>query len=286
MNIHENMLFRWVGYDIEMGIEKAKLPAPKRPLLAIKPTLSKKERETYLHLLWDALQPNKGLRVSQYNGQDMVGSHYPAVQPRHCLFFTEQAAGDADDHWRHYGRMGFGFSKRAIFRLGGSPVIYTGGKGSILEKSIDTLRQHLRESQANSSTVEAFEVFARFVKVTRMPFVDEERGKKKADAKAASKRVSMSKSDSMAYPEERRIRFLAEREWRLLENPSQKTRWMRCPDGWLWFRPVLGHDLQLVILPDNQTLAMAIACDEIRTQLIAPNRPPVQLITADALKKI
>jgi len=286
MYLHENMLFRWVGYDVEMGTDKAELSAPKRPLIPAKTELSDEQREQYLDRLRDAFNPSKGLRVSGYHCQDKVGAYHAAVAPRHCLFFTEQAAGDAKDHWRRYGRMGFGFSKRAIFNHGGSPVIYTGGKDSILEESIDTLRRHLVESEADSTVADAFEVFARFVKVTRMPPGDVSTGKTQPRTNRGSKGTTRRKMDPMTYPTEQRIRFLAEREWRLLENPSQKRRWRRYSDGWLWFRPELGRELQLVILPDNRTLRMAIACDTIRKSLVLPNRPPVQLITADALKKI
>lgn len=286
MNLHENMLFRWVGYDVEMGDEKASLPAPKRPLIGIKAELSDVQRQRYLDRLRDVFDPSKGLRVSQYHCQDRVGTHQVVVEPRHCLFFTEQAAGDAEDHWRRYGRMGFGFSKRAIFNHGGSPVIYTGGRDSILEKAIDTLRQHLVESKAEAAVADAFEIFARFVKVTRMPPGNESDARTKPRENGTNKRAPRHKPDPMAFPTEQRIRFLAEREWRLLANVSRKRQWKRCPDGWLWFRPELGRELQLVILPDNRTLSMAIDCPKIRQALIAKNRPPVQLITADAMKKL
>lgn len=286
MKLHENMLFRWVGYDVEMGEEHANRTAPKRPLLPIKAELTDKQRECYLDRLRDAFIPEKGLRVSGYNAQDKVGSVNPAAEPMPCLFFTEQAAGDAEGHWRRYGRMGFGFSKRAIFNQGGSPVIYTGGKDSNLEKSIDMLRRHFRETQMDSRMADALEVFARYVKVTRMPDREPPRkqfsSKQEGEAKPAARR----KPDPMAYPVEQNIRYLAEREWRLLANLSQKSRWKRCANGWLWFRPELGKELQLVILPDNRTLAMAIDCDVIRKNLVLPHRPPIQLITADALKKV
>ena len=286
MKIHENMLFRWVGYDIEMGAEYAKLPAPKRPKIPINSKITDPQREKYLDWLRDAFDPAKGLRVSQYHSQDKVGKHHEATEPRNCLFFTEQAASDAEQHWQRYGRMGFGFSKRAIFNRGGSPVIYTGGKDSTLEKSIDVLRRYLIESEANRPITDAFEVFARFVKVTRMPRDEVIRGRRNTKGDTNGKVAARRKPDPMDFPTEQRIRFLAEREWRLLENIKQKDLWKQCSDGWLWYRPQLGHELQLVILPDNRTLSMAIECSKIREALIVKNRPPVQLITADAIKKI
>jgi hypothetical protein len=95
MHLHENMLFRWVGYDVEMGYDKAKLTAPKRPLIAIKTELTDEQRKHYLDRLRDAFNPNKGLRASEYHCQDKVGKHAAAAEPKPCLFFTEQAAGDA-----------------------------------------------------------------------------------------------------------------------------------------------------------------------------------------------
>jgi hypothetical protein len=286
MKIHENMLFRWVGYDIEMGDEYAKLTAPKRPLIPLKNDLSDEQREIYLDRLRDAFDPDKVLRVSRFDCQDKVGKQNVATDPRDCLFFTEQAAGDAEGHFRRYGRMGFGFSKRAIFNQGGSPVIYTGGKHAILEKSIDILRKHLSISNAGKDVADALEVFARYVKVSRMPESDDVGKKPSLNEKRERIRSKRQEIDSMAYPMEKRIRFLAEREWRLVHNPSQRRRWVHCSADWLWYRPELGRELQVVILPDNRTLSMAIDCDKIRKSLISKSRPPVQLITADALKKI
>ena len=60
MHLHENMLFRWVGYDVEMGDDKAALPAPKRPLIAVKTELSDEQRECYLDRLRDVFDPHKG----------------------------------------------------------------------------------------------------------------------------------------------------------------------------------------------------------------------------------
>ncbi len=286
MNLHENMLFRWVGYDIEMGEDQAKRAAPRRQQLPLKSELTDEQRKSYLDRLRDALLPHKGLRVSRYDRIDKVGAFDPVHEPRPCLFFTEQAASDTEGHWRRYGRMGFGFSKRAIFNHGGMPVIYTGGKESNLEQSIDILRRHYKETDTNRAVGNALEILARHIKVTRMSQEDRSANKKSSEGKTKGKSKTRRKPDPMGYPAEQNIRFLAEREWRLLQNPAKKRQWQCCEDGWLWFKPDLGKELQLVILPDNRTLAMAIDDDLIRKNLILPNRPPVQLISADALKKL
>lgn len=39
MNIHDSMLFRWIGYDLEKPNFKDE-PAPRRPKLTLKPSLT------------------------------------------------------------------------------------------------------------------------------------------------------------------------------------------------------------------------------------------------------
>jgi hypothetical protein len=287
MDLNETMLFRWTGYDVEMGTERASKSAPKRSPIPLRPALSHQQREWYVQRLRDAFDPAKGIRVAPYSPHDRVGAMTPVAAPRHALFFTEQTASGSESHWRSYGRMGFGFSKRALFKCGAAPVIYTGGKDSQIEEAIDRLRKHLDSDSRNtrSAAADALELLARHVKVTRLPDKEQNRKPTPKD-QSRPKMASRGAVDPTAYPIEQRIRFLAEREWRLIENPKAKRRWHRCENKHLWFRPELGKDLQIVILPDNQTLAMAIDCDAIRDQLISTSRPPVQLLSADVLRKL
>lgn len=271
-----------------MGHEEAKKPAPKRRLIDPIAPLSDTARMRYLSILKDAFDRSKGLRVSRFSDDDRVGkgSHLAEIMP--CLFFTEQAAGDSTSHWRRYGRLGFGMTKRAIFNHGGAPVIYTGGTRHQVEQSIDVLRKHfdnLPQSET-SKCREAIEFLARMVKVTRMPPSGKTPvgGGKRATASTLERRKT--KINPMCYPSERPIRFLMEREWRLVANTRTTKRWRVCAEGHTWFTPSLGTELQLVILPDNKTLHMAIECDEIRKSLISKDRPPVQLLTAEALHKL
>lgn len=285
MKLNDNMLFRWMGYRIEKPDEADK-PAPKRKSLTLRSSLSDEQRQSYLDLLIAALDSARGLRVSEYSKVDQVGQEAPLFKPRHCLFFTEQAATSSDEHWRLYGRLGMGFSKRAIFKRGGCPVIYTSGRNDQVEKAVHAMRKHFETVDAtHHKALEALELIARLVKSTHLP--PQPRKPKDDEDTHAVRRVHGSKSPNpTAYPLEKSIPFLAEREWRLIAPRRPRDAWHQDGAGHVWYRPKLGTELQLVILPDNETLARAIECPEIRQQLIAKDRPPVQLITAEVLFKV
>ncbi len=290
MTLNETMLFRWVGYEIEL--EKLKgLAAPSWKKLPLVPELDPDKRRRYLGLLRDALDPSKGLRVSGYDAIDQVGRVKPLVNPQPCLFLTEQAASGSADHWRLYGRMGFGFSKRAIFREGGRPVIYSGGKRDALQHAVEILRKHLN-SNGSLTVNQALELLVRFIKSTTIPKLTPSDAEAAEKPKAGKIRPiqgqvpSLKDAKPLAFPSEKKIAFLQEREWRLPKPLKPARAWHQDGEGYCWFRPQIGHDLQMVVLPDNETLHMAIACDFIRARLLASNRPPLQLITAELLRKV
>ncbi len=90
----------------------------------------------------------------------------------------------------------------------------------------------------------------------------------------------------MEFSSEKKIAFLQEREWRLPKPIKPSRAWNQDSEGYFWFRPRIGHDLQMVVLPDNETLHLVVGCDFIRPKLLAPDRPPLQLITAELLRKV
>lgn len=287
MNLHETMLFRWMGYWIE-DEESAALLANQRPLLPKRSPLDDAQREKYLSLLRRALDPDLGMDVSEYSELDRVGKASPITKPLPCLFFTEQAAVSSSEHWRKYGRMGLGFSKRAVFRRGGRPVIYTGGPNDPVQKAVATLRKHFefQDGAKGRRERDALEYLVRLMKCTHQP-----RGtaSPKEPQKKSARKPSRGPAEPprpMQFPKEKRIDFLHEREWRLIMPAKLNAPWHRDEQDRVRFRPGIGTELQLVILPDNETLKMAIDCDEIRPRLIQPNRPPLQLITSELLNRI
>ena len=288
MKLNDSMLFRWMGYRIERPHDADKL-APKKKPLTLRSRLSDDQLEQYLDILRDALDPNRGLMVSEYSEVDQVGSEGPFLAPRPCLFFTEQAATSSDDHWRLYGRLGMGFSKRAFFNDTATTEIYTSGRNDQVEKAVRAMRRHFVSVDAkHHKAIEALELIARLIKSTHLP--PNKKGSKigqSTNPEDESGRSHTRKiANPMAYPLEKSIPFLAEREWRLLSPAKTKGFWNRDSSGQTWYRPKLGTELQLVVLPDNETLAHAIGCPIIRNNLISKNRPPVQLITAEVLFKV
>ena len=290
------MLFRWMGYDIEKPDLKDQ-PAPRREKLTVKPKLTDDQVTLYLNRLRDALNPKIGLKVSAYSDADAVGKIPPIIEhPKPCLFFTEQAAGDPEEHWRLYGRLGFGFSKRFIFKCGGRPVIYTGGSKDPVLTSIGYLRQTLSKRFKDGHKIRAeFETLARFIKCTTLTREKEDQAKQKqagpeAKSKAAQKKAKVTPEASelinpLEFPEAQPIRFLREREWRLLHRKSDAQLWRMAADGSTWFTPEAGKELQLIIVPCNLILHEAYEDKKIREKLTGRSGITAQLISAQALRK-
>ena len=296
MTIHDSMLFRWMGYDIEKP-ELARQPAPLRKKLTVKPKLTDDQVKVYLNRLRDALNPKIGLKVSAYSEADAVGKIPPIINPKPCLFFTEQAAGDPEEHWRLYGRLGFGFSKRFVFNCGGRPVIYAGGSKDPVLTSIGYLRQTLSKKFKDRHKIRAeFETLARFIKCTTLTRETEVLAKQKqaepeAKSKTAQKKTKVGSETSelinpLEFPEAQPIRFLREREWRLLHRDSDKQRWRVAADGSTWFIPEAGKELQLIIVPCNLILHEAYEDKKIREKLTVRSGITAQLISAQALRKL
>ena len=292
MNIHDSMLFRWMGYDIEKPEFKNE-PAPRRPKLTVKPNLTDGQIDDYLNRLRDALNPAIGLKVSKYSEADAVGKIAPITTPKACLFFTEQAAGDPEEHWRLYGRLGFGFSKRFIFNCGGRPVIYAGGGKDPVLSAVSALRKALLKSKSQKVRQE-LETLARFIKCTAMsrePASKSEQTQAKPATKAGTKeakpkRVVNEHIDMKEFPEAQPIRFLREREWRLLYRENDTQRWRVDAKGDSWFVPEPGKELQLIIVPCNLILHAAYEDDKIRDKLRGRSGITAQLISAQALRRL
>lgn len=295
MTIHDSMLFRWMGYDIEKP-ELKDQPAPRREKLTVKPKLTDDHVKVYLNRLRDALNPKIGLKVSAYSVADAVGKISPIIEnPKPCLFFTEQAAGDPEEHWRLYGRLGFGFSKRFIFNCGGRPVIYAGGGKDPVLSAISVLRKALLKSKSQKVRQE-LETLARFIKCTALS--REQAGKAgrgktkpaektKAEAKEAKPKPVVNELISInEFPEAQPIRFLREREWRLLKREKDTQYWHGDSDEDTWFTPEAGKELQLIIVPCNLLLQRAYEDPEIRNNLTGRSRITAQLISAQALRKL
>lgn len=288
MNIHESMLFRWTGYELEKpGF--ADQPAPRRKKLTIEPRLTDQQVEEYLKRLGDALDPRVGLRVSAYSQADAVGATAPVTEPKPCLFFTEQAAGDSEPHWRLYGRLGFGFPKGFIFRNGGRPLIYTGSKNDPVLKSIARLRTLLRQSK-DQSACDAVETLARFVKHTAMPPEPNDgadpvgRRAGRSARSGTKRRAAKPKPSPGEFPRHRRIRFLQEREWRLLKGSSQL--WRVDEQRTTWFVPEAGKDLQVIIVPSNLIRRLAYEDRRIRGNLTGKTGITAELITIEASRRL
>ena len=295
MNINDSMLFRWTGYGIEKP-EFAHLPAPQRKTLSVEPKLNHKQVDTFLGYLHDALNPKRGLRATVYSAEcDKVGRTEPATTPQPCLFFTEQAAGTSEDHWRLYGRLGFGFAKRFIFNLGGRPLIYTSGSNDPVVSAVTSLRKAVAAMNGKKAEAAAkhLELLARFIKTTTLPRLPalervktkSEGSKTKVIQKAGAKLDETVPNDS--FTDHNPIRFMAEREWRLPVLEKHMEHWEEdaLKNCW-WFKPEVGKELQVVVVPNNHIFSKAHGCSDLRKLMVGKSGIAVQLLSAQTLRKL
>jgi len=111
--------------------------------------------------------------------------------------------------------------------------------------------------------------------------------KTKAGAKAAKPKPVVNEKISMKeFREDQPIRFLREREWRLLHRKSDAQLWRVAADGSTWFTPEAGRELQLIIMPCNLILHEAYEDKKIRKNLTGSSGITAQLISAQALRKL
>jgi hypothetical protein len=135
-------------------------------------------------------------------------------------------------------------------------------------------------------------MLTRFIKSTSLPPMERlESGtgisKGKVGAKPTAKGTpARSVMEQCEFPEHKPIRFLREREWRLLGQEAPAEGWHRDADGHLWFAPEAGKELQLVIVPCNLLLQQAYDDPLIRKGLTGKSGITAQLISAQVLRKL
>ena len=300
MNRDEALLFRWVGKHIEgsrLNRTSAKCPR-----------LRDAHRDRYLENLEDVLDAKRGL-YAKIPGEDFLGNgeHLRVIRP--CLCFTELRLGESTSHWHQYGRMAFGFSKATVAQWGGGPVAYLGGgQRDPSVKRLELLHRHLLANPAAGSEEqrisEAFEYLWHFFKRMRhapSPKVGKRKGQAahlEADEQSDIRRKTKPRTrvppearaaQLAAFQKWKRLPNLDEHEWRLVYS-AQQRRWQpiatgeRVETAWFNIRP--GHELLAVVLPDNRTVQRALGSPRLREQLLGSNRPPVQLLSLEAVMRL
>lgn len=279
-----NYLFRWAGKHLEPGLKSTDGRLPK-----LKPEI----RQRYLELLSETL--NQGLYAGVPK-DDFLGDGGAIKLTRPCLCLTELRLGESGEHWRQYGRMAFGFTKSFIAQAGGGAVSYVNGsKNSPLVKALERLKRQIHTAENKNGHAELEFVWHFFKRLKDAPKTKRRAVSSKEAAQATPLRAALSKDEQEArqamFPRTMAMPYLDEHEWRLVWSPGQ--RWGAAagdlPPAKARFQCIPGRELQVVVVPDNYALQLALQHPAIAKHISAPpgsGNPPVQLLSLEAIVRI
>ena len=215
--------------------------------------------------------------------------------------FTEWSLDQSLPHAKRYGRLALGFPKTFVFKRGGQPVTYVRDSQRhdpyvAALKAIAKLKTSLSELKLSTKDEERIrnhiDYLSHFVKRTKKL--------SQATDQAAAKRGSNAKLKASSGPTElgartpkspadlyRRnygtiLHYMEEREWRIVYDDSLKELFKdgpkpRQPSYFIPFE--VGRELYTVVLPDNQTVNMAVNRKTLREKLYPYNAPHVTILS-------
>ena len=262
--IHRQLLFHWTA--------PKKLGEPRK----------RSEHLAYLDLLKGIL--NEGLRFSTPGSEHaewIERGKIEASRPMICL--SEWGLADSRAHAGRYGKMGFGFTRKFIMKKGGRPVIYVpNARNDQFRKS---LIEVLRMAKETPGLEEHYGILASSLKAYHFP-----RDIQKARPDIGSKKTGTVPRRPKVLPEDSGLRLdfggifsnLEDREWRILRSTNRKSVspgqpvTLECSPG----------NLAMIVLPDHQTLSLALQDEGIREHLFVPEQPAVCLVSKEMIFSI
>lgn len=278
----ESYLFRWAGSHIEPRLKYTTGKLPRITSIV---------RTKYLQMLGETLEHGLYARIPANDG---LGDGNIIKLNRPCLCFTELCLGESRQHWREYGRMAFGFTKAFVAREGGGTVSYiNGAQNHPVVKSLERLHSRF-QGAGRREDKDALNLLWHFFK--RMK--DAPRPASKAKSKGAAdtkpkKKLQLPPEEEAArnarFPAVMPLPYLDEYEWRLIY--SQTERWKPLDAGLppkeALFVVKPGSEMQVIVVPDNNTVQQALECPEIKAKLFPKDgRTPVQLLSLEAIVRL
>ena len=258
LQIHRRLLFHWT-----------------KPTGGILKPKNSDQRKDFVQHIRRILE--EGLRFSVSKNDDneyLLKGEFEPQKPMVC--FTESTVGESGPHAQRYGSIGFGFTRKFMLKNQGRPVIYFDRlKQAGFTRSVINVLRAARESSSKTVRKDVDQIVA-FMKSYNMPLAT------KADVQPSLPNVNPRK---VPDPDDHlRIRFgglrknLEDREWRIvLKGPLTK------PFQHLEFA---AGQLALLVLPDHQTLSLALNEPKIVRNLHPEGRPAVCVISRDMLPSI
>lgn len=272
--LHRSLLFHWTQHPEEKGSETKIADECKFvPKAAPK---SKQERKKFIEHLRSIL--TKGLRFSVPKCHH-VEQITPAIQTKHnILCFSEWNVGSSWEHARRYGHIGFGFTRKYIMSQNGRPVLYLRKAQKNHDPTTEAMVKLLESAIQDDDLRDHAQWIASLLKLSKDPRTS--KGSNDNDKQNNRKKNVKSPDEDRSFA----LEFggihgnLEDREWRILDanmhNDTHRT--LPCEPG----------KLAMIVLPDHQTLSLALQDDGIREIVLPKDKPAICMISREMLRSI
>lgn len=287
-SLHYKLLYRWVGRRNEMGDPEVDRERPEQLKTFRFRPLSHSQRNWYFDRIQEVLDPAKGMLATRPI-ETLGGRNSGLSVELPCLSLTQISLTNAEAHCRRYGRLGFGFTKRAILNLGGRPLAYIpGGVTDPTVKRLLKLRAWLAKQQAPPGLLRDFDYLRHYYKRIQFPCPQRDLANppsaKEQAVKAAPKPVDPLKQ--MSYTKHRPLPYAEEQEWRIvLPNPEKYAAHAKIEHA-RWFPVVAGNELQVLVVPDNVIFQRVLADRTLMSVMAAKHSKPVQIISFESIQRL
>ena len=267
--LHQSLLFHWTQPPEENGSETKIADECKFIPKAVPKT--KPERDKFIEHL--SLILTNGLRfvIPKCNHVEQIT---PAIKTtRRIISFSEWNVGSSSEHACRYGHIGLGFTRKYIMIHGGRPVIYINNhKTDPVRKAMIKL---LESSTKDGTLLDHAQVVASLLKTYKDPRKPRD---PRVEAKARRKGRTPDEDRTFALDFGKGHGNLEDREWRILDLHTQDVtpRILPCEQG----------KLAMIVMPDHETLSLALQDEGIRDMVLPKDKPAICMISREMLRSI
>jgi Putative abortive phage resistance protein AbiGi, antitoxin len=273
--LHEQLLFHWIGRDIEEQSKKrdyeSRCQRAERYVSHLRGSLK--------HGLW-VKTPDSPETLFQGIGTDW--------KPLPMTCFTEWRPDESQGHVKKYGRLGLGFTRNWVSKRGGQPVTYfKQSRDSRFLKAMKSICDLDKTGKFEKEQMEGLGYILHFAKPIRDKVEREKAVRKKRQPKSTRAPVvrdPFRRSFGAAMP------FVAEREWRIVGPrekglPANKVRPFveaasgDVPSFYLPYKP--GADLFTLVVPDNLTMNRVLQDRVLRRAFHPTVGPHVTIVSLE-----
>lgn len=266
--LHQSLLFHWTQPPEEKGSKKRADECKFIPKSAPK---NNADRKKFIEHIGSIL--TSGLRFCPPKCNH-VEEITPAIKTTHSIIsFSEWNVGSSSEHAQRYGHIGLGFTRKYITSYGGRSVIYINNqKTDLVRKAMIKL---LESSTKDGILLDHAQVVASLLKIYKDPRKPRD---PRVETKTVRKERTLDEDRTFALDFGKGHGNLEDREWRILDFNTQDVtpRILPCEPG----------KLAMIVMPDHETLSLALQDEGIRDMVLPEDKPAICMISREMLRSI